>query len=184
MGNILSNQLSFWFFNKKHRVTDLAVVLVDMQPEFTDNLQEDVFDSIISAQLEIVESCTKFDVPVIVLEFKGCSCTVPELSKPLRSVPRLSVIEKKDDDGFTNRLLSRTLCSYGSKRILLTGINASVCVLKTAKSALRLGFSVHTSEDLIADESDLWVNEQIVDWYANNCVLHEGAPQIQKLIGK
>lgn len=157
----------------------LAVLLIDMQDSFLKEVAEEEKRREIPYQLDVLDYCKDNNIPVIVLEYELYGETVPVLKKKVDSLPVKEYITKSYDDGFFElkttkrshtygriiKLLDEKLLdddflktevedklrAYGIDSILLMGINASGCVLRTAESAVKLGFKIITSKDLIAD---------------------------------
>ena len=75
----------------------------------------------------------------------------------------MKVIEKQYNDGFSGTDLKDTLEKMGAKRLLLMGINSDSCVRETADSALKFGFKIVTSKDVIASR-----NTNGIFWYKRN----------------
>ena len=163
-------------------VTGLAVILVDMQPEFTRNIFRGVFARILKTQSRVIKECAELDVPIAVLEFEDCARTIQELRGLLRSVPRKRVFKKDNNDGFTNDALKGFLDLYEIDSVLFMGLYSNACVLSTAKSAVLSGFSVLTSEDLIAQEKSYIISDFVVGWFANNGIIYKKIPPISEIL--
>lgn len=160
----------------RHR--NLAVILIDMQEDFFQNIREKRKRRIVEAQRSVLKRCIRHDIPVCVVEYKDCGATLPELCELLAEVPRKITLSKDHDDAFTNRELSKTLKSWRVGRLVLMGINADACVLATARSAIRRGYEIITSKFLIAGTP--WHSENdSIDWYSKNgCVVRNILPML------
>lgn len=145
-----------------------AVVLIDMQTDFVENLLESVRRSLIPAQVDVLGQCAERDIPVIVLEFYGHGNTIKPVRKALKRVRRKKFITKYTDDGFDGTGLKAVLDSSDVKSLLLIGINAHACVLATAESGILLGYKVRTSEVLIADGNEYEIKPGAREWYVEN----------------
>ncbi len=145
-----------------------AILLIDMQRSFV--LQLDVADrvKIVARQRRVLTQCIKHNTPVVILEFRGYGATLPSLMERVAKVPRTFSILKEDNDGFENTELHELLSKLDVTSILLMGINASYCVLETAKSAIRLSYSITTAGDLIADPREYRFKSKEKGWYATN----------------
>lgn len=166
-----------WPFKKKQprAGTPVVAVLIDMQPDFIEGLNEDEVRVIIEAQLAVIEACKAYDIPLIVLEFWCWGTTLPELWDAVRKVPRHFRITKRKDSGFTSNQFTHTLESLRPRKLLLMGVNASYCVLSTAKGALRRGYEVVTAEDLIADGVAHASRGKEREWYRRNGTFFAGS---------
>lgn len=153
----------------------LAVVLVDMQPYFTAHLLGEVMQKTVREQERIIRACVAEDMPLIVLEYEGCGKTIESLEEEIRKVPRVTVINKGWDDGFRGTNLDAVLTCLGATSLLFMGINGNACVFGTARSAVRLGYKIFTSENLIADgqSASLWSIKESREWYVLNGVFCE-----------
>lgn len=149
-----------------------GVVLIDMQPDFVAGLREYVTARIVHMQQHVLDECARLDIPVVVLEYRKQGATIPELAAALERVQRRRLIEKPDDDGFCRTELNDVLTGFDVRSLVLMGINAHACVLKTAASGLSNGFVVKTSEDVIADEGRSGIFYDAKRWYENHgCLL-------------
>lgn len=103
---------------------------------------------IIRAQAEVIRVCASRDIPVVVLEYKGHGRTLDKLNKEIFCVKRVVRIIKRRDDGFSRTSLHRRLRKLKVGSLLFMGVNASHCVLDTARSAQELGYQVVTASTL------------------------------------
>lgn len=151
-----------------------AVVLIDMQEHFVCDLAPDTKEHIVMHQQTVLADCAKLDVPVVVLEFDGYGSTLGVLEEGIQSIRRSARLKKSSNDGFSRAMLRERLEEFGATSLLLMGINASYCVLDTAKSAKRLGFNVVTSSALIADQKRKAYKNLSQDWYRANSAFYTG----------
>ena len=152
----------------------LAVVIIDMQPEFLKALRFRAVLRLIAEQVRIIRECARQDVPVFVIEFSDEGETDYELARELARVPRVFRFKKTENDAFTNAGFEHALDAEGVTRLLLMGVNASYCVLETAYSARKKGYDVRIGWNLIADATCInfltrWVDKwRSIRWYARN----------------
>jgi nicotinamidase-related amidase len=144
-----------------------VVLLIDMQPRFLRRLSATKEDSLLRSQRNVLEYCEKSDVPLAVLEYKRADETHPRLVEPIARVPRRIKIVKSHDDGFNKTELGRTLDEWDPEYLILMGLNASACVLETARTAADRGFQLATAADLIGDGYVHWGNG-VRRWYLEN----------------
>ena len=128
-----------------------AVILIDMQTDFIDEIEHKKRKEIIQGQIGVLQACSKNDIPVITLEYANHGGTIAILRRYIGRVPRTQTIIKKCDDGFSNQQLKDELDKLDAKTLLLMGINANHCVKRTAESALKLGYRTVTAHNLIAN---------------------------------
>lgn len=115
-----------------------------------------------------------YDIPLFVLEFKNYGKTIPELRTEIKEVPRKSFITKSYNNGFRKTGLDEMPEMRRADSLLLMGINASYCVLDTAKCAVEKRYRVITAEDLIANGTDIDPDVTMNDarkWFMKKCVL-------------
>lgn len=159
-------------FRRKEKIfvagRGFAVVLVDMQREFVDSLEPKERKRIIPAQKKILKSCAKKDIPLVVIEYSSFGETIKELQEHIKKIATVRTIIKAVNDGFARTDLNATLREFGVREIFFMGVNASVCVLETAKSALEEGYKIVSAESVIADSH--WVSDfdKSKRWYLEN----------------
>ena len=95
----------------------------------------------------LVEACKGLDVPVLASEQypQGLGPTVESLAASLGdSIPgKLTFSCARDDD------LKKIVEDSGRKQIIVTGIEAHVCVLQTAIDLINSGYEVHIPHDAV-----------------------------------
>lgn len=153
----------------KRTTNKLALIVVDMQDFFLEKIPTEKRKTLINDQASVINYAAKNKLPVIVLEYKGRGRTIGALRSRLKFVPDLHVIVKENNGGFTKTILDDTLRNLGTKEILLMGVTASGCVQDTAIGALRRGYKIITSRELIASsskrDSNLATSRK---WYSKN----------------
>ena len=145
----------------------LAVILIDMQTDFVCNLRKDAEKKIVPKHLAILDFCIANDIPLVVAEYRGNGDTLKILDEKVKQVPRHIRITKSSNSAFASTGLEKQLRAWGSKTLLLMGINADFCVRETAQSALSHGFKILTSKDLIAGE-EAHSEDDSAWWYQEN----------------
>lgn len=132
----------------------LAVLIIDMQDGLVSKLAPIEYESLLRCQLQLIEVCGQFNIPVIMLEL-DCNRfgkTVSVLKEAaIKYLKILVSLEKDENSAFSVMQLEDILKAMGVNTLILSGINASFCVLATARAAFRLGFNVIVDECLIAD---------------------------------
>lgn len=123
-----------------------ALVVVDVQEAFRKAIPD--FDEVAGSVATLVEAAGAMGIPIVVTEQypKGLGRTLPELRVLLDGAP---AVEKTSFSacgaaGFTERLSS---LAPGS--VILTGIEAHVCVLLTALDLLKQGSAVSIVADAV-----------------------------------
>ncbi|MBI4918586.1 cysteine hydrolase, partial [archaeon] len=131
-----------------------AVILIDMQYDPIDDLFSPAGKVLISSQLEVLDYCAKNDVPVVIVEYfnKGNLTTSPVLLDKCSQVPRSRIVTKYAFDAFREGStpdFNGVLNELDSDDLTLMGVAASMCVRTTASSAVKRGYTIGTSLDLI-----------------------------------
>lgn len=141
-----------------------------MQSKCTTLLSTRTYHKLVKEHLRVVRACAEKNIPIVVLEFGDWGLTVDVLKREIDKVPRKALIIKPHRDGFIATKLDKTLKSFDANSLLLMGVNASYCVLETAKSAVRLRYKIITAEKLIADSLGDYEKEKSKSWYEQNGV--------------
>lgn len=157
-----------------------AVIIVDMQEEFLLNKLPEKREDLVRSQIEVLRFCKAHDIPVIVVEFKDRSITIPEIRTALEGMKNRKYIVKKYNDGFEETGLKEVLEGLGARNIVLMGVNACACVNETAKSALLNGFRVLTSGSLIA--SDAVMENNCPEWYKICSIYLDTVSELKNII--
>ncbi len=132
----------------------------------------------IPAQVSLINSLNA-GVPVFGLTYVNDGAVVPELCYAILAHSRRRFLTKERDSAFDGSNLDIELRNIGVDTLVLAGINATGCVLKTALSALDLRYKVITALDLIADplafDSTVPYDpaDKGRDFYSSECTLFE-----------
>lgn len=136
-------------------IDNFAVILVDMQKRFIENLRHGEANRIIPKQLAVLKYCLSANTPIIVLEFKAFEygATIEILLEEAKKNPNFYLISKYWHSGFEETDLDNYLKLIGAKNFFLMGINADFCVRSTARDAIRIGYKIITSNEVISGQS-------------------------------
>ena len=155
-----------------------------MQMKFIQNDIEKV--EIIPNQISVLKFCVAKQIPVVVFEYLENGITIKEINDVLKKKKDAQVyyLQKKYDDAFYNPTLSKILKSFATKTILIMGINAGFCVYETTKTAIKKGYQVTTSKDLIAGYKSPKEKSPCpcVSWYKKNTIFFDSHEKIIKKI--
>lgn len=154
----------------------LAVLLIDMQDSFLDEVSKEEENREIPCQLSVLDYCKDNNIPVFVLEYWRYGETTRVLREKVDSLPVKTYITKQYDDGFFKTDLETRLKEQGIESLLLMGVNASGCVRRTAESAVELGFKILASKDLMADPEWHVTDEFIINKEGKHGKSDESAP--------
>lgn len=155
-----------------------ALLIIDMQKCFLDEHRPEEVALMISAQITLIRECKKQNVPIVVIEYAEDGNTIPELQIELLGYGNLHFVIKKNNDAFLGTGLRSALIEFGVEEIILAGVNASYCVLETARTAVKCNFRICTSEKLISDSPHNKRNDRSLWWYRENGELVLDLPQV------
>lgn len=129
-----------------------TLVIVDVQERLFAAMDADHREEVVHNLKVLAAAARRLSLPVVVTEQypKGLGHTLPELREALGAVEPLEKITFSccDADGFLPRLRA-----LGTKRVILGGIEAHVCVLTTALDLLGEGFAVHVVADAVTSRT-------------------------------
>ena len=114
---------------RKEDIQNIAGLVIDMQDYYIHDHTRSKKFSIIENQLNMLDYLIAMNYPVAVLEFmgKGKGPTIQILQDKLFTATH-EYFPKEDNDGFTNPDLLKKLNEWGSKHLILMGVNSSFCV--------------------------------------------------------
>ncbi len=125
-----------------------VVVVVDVQERLFNAMDAERRDDMVTTVKILVSSARRLGVPVLVTEQypKGLGRTLPEVRSLLGEAPAFekTAFSCAEADGFMERLRA-----LGTDHVILTGIEAHVCVLLTALDLLTRGLRVSIVADAV-----------------------------------
>ena len=127
-------------------ITQTALVVIDLQEAFRSAMPE--FPQIVSRAAMAVRGFQILNVPVIVTEQypQGLGKTAEEI---LYSLPDdFEPIEKTSFSSCIESFIEK-LGEYGTKQVVLCGLETHICVNQTAHDLLANGFEVHLLTDAV-----------------------------------
>ncbi len=135
------------------RVTreNTVLVVVDVQERLIPAMDPQVYGAVLKSIRLLGEAAGIFNVPVIVTEQypAGLGPTVPELAGFAGGAAIKKVtFSCGGEEGFL-----QALQALGARQILLTGMEAHVCVLQTLLDLLDRGYRVHLVRDAICSRN-------------------------------
>jgi len=142
-----------------------CLVVVDVQERFRNVIFE--FDRMVENVRKLVESFRILGVPIIVTEQnpEKLGRTVPEVSKVLGD---FKPIEKLHFSCFGNKDFVGEVKRLRIEDLVLCGLEAHICVLKTALDGLKRGYNVHVVYDAVSSRKQM-------DWGISMCRMgHKG----------
>jgi nicotinamidase-related amidase len=124
-----------------------ALVIIDIQEKLAAVMEHK--EQVVENCLHLVELAKLLKIPILLTEQypKGLGKTLPEIQEVL---PAYAPVEKTDFDCCREEGFPEKVASLGRKKLILTGMEAHVCVLQTALGLIKKGYAVHVVQDAIA----------------------------------
>lgn len=166
------------------KIKDLAVLIIDMQSPFLDQIRNRS-DFILKHKI-LIGLCKKKKIPVAVIEYYANGETDKEIMLSLDGCVS-TVFIKKYENAFSCEEMILWLEKRKIKNLFITGLYANACVLRTARSAREMGYGIVTSKDLIKNSSIycyLPDDEELeIDtlWYSSNGLLFNSVKELEKV---
>ncbi|MFW6231223.1 MAG: cysteine hydrolase family protein [Nanoarchaeota archaeon] len=144
-----------------------ALLVIDMQQPGVSIVEKDAHDRMIAAQKDMIRYSNHHDIPILFIETKGQgeTPTIDELVKEAEPNNTTAFAVKVENNAFLYWDIEKQLRLWKKDHLILTGINASACVLDSAVGAINKGYAVSTAEQLIEDYQQSSVSNKSVDQY-------------------
>lgn len=160
---------------------NIVVVVMDMQERFLLRVKDEM-EPLIESQLDVLDLCSRVDLPVIVMGYvleNGEHEIIPDplekrLKTKIEKIPRTEYLHRyyamdgETNDAFKYGCLKGTLESFNPTYVCFMGIGASACIKQTAESTSNAGYKILTAEPLIADEKKDIALSKSAEWYKKN----------------
>ena len=124
-----------------------VLVVIDVQSRLTPAMPHKVYERMRDTTALLVEAARLLEVPVLTTEQypQGIGHTVPELAAACAG----GVIEKTSFGCCGEPAFLAALDKLGRRRVIVTGMEAHVCVYQTVLGLLGAGYAVHLVRDAI-----------------------------------
>ncbi len=131
----------------KINATDAVFLLIDFQSNLAVAMKKDVYSNCENNVDLIIKSCETMKVPVIVTEqySKGLGNTVDPIKSSLKEQYR--PIDKLSFSCWGDQTFRDSFIKLNKKYVLVSGIEAHVCVLQSVIDLLEQGYYVHIVSD-------------------------------------
>ena len=127
--------------------TNTVLLLIDIQGNLAHAMpdKEDLFRNVQT----LLQGGQMLDIPVLWVEQnpRGLGPTIPEIAA---SLPGLQAISKMSFSSCRNEHFMQALTALDRKQILITGIEAHICVYQTAVELMAAGYEVQLVTDAVA----------------------------------
>ena len=129
---------------------DSLVLIIDIQDKLTKMLKEDICSQIIEKSQKIVQAAKILGIDTILTEQypKGLGQTIEGIREILGE--NYKPVEKTSFSVTNEEGFSQMLKGYGTKQIVICGIESHICVLQSAVHRLREGYEVYVVRDMFA----------------------------------
>ena len=133
---------------------DSKLLIVDVQEKFMPTIP--VADQLIRNCRKLLEGAKIVGVPAFATEQypKGLGPTVGPIREALaKMAPPPQPVEKVEFDACSVPAFATQLEAAGKRSVVLTGMEAHICVYQTARELVRRGFRVHIPLDAVASRT-------------------------------
>lgn len=131
--------------------TDAIVVLIDMQERLACAMARR--DAVVGASALLARVALALDVPLLVTRQypRGLGETAPEI---VEAAGDHESVDKVAFDCLRESAFRQRLEASGRRQVVLTGMEAHICVTQTALSLVAEGYEVHVAADAVCSRRD------------------------------
>lgn len=146
-------------------VPNTGIMIIDMQNYYLEPFQNPfVLEEMLGFQKEVLDVGASLDLPLYIVKMIWTSDDlIPDLRDLTDKFSWQKEFYKEKLSAFSNRTLMPNIASKGIEHLVLMGVSASRCVLKTAEDAKKFGLNITTSPYLIQDSDGM-----MPFWYQQN----------------
>ncbi len=129
---------------------EVALIILDIQERLAAAMKHQ--QQVINNCLHLIEAAKLLEFPIFLTEQypKGLGRTVPEIRE---SLPSYSPFEKLSFNCCQEAGFLEKVASLGKKKVLLTGMEAHICVLQTSLGLMQAGYTVQVIQDGVCSRS-------------------------------
>jgi len=127
-----------------------VLVIIDIQGNLYQSMDDKLF--LLENNRKMIQGIPLFGIPIIVTEQipEKLGPTIPEISDLLAGVKPIS---KECFSCWKNQNFMKEVMAQNRKEILVTGIEAHVCVYQTVMDLLKVGYKVHVAADAVSSRT-------------------------------
>lgn len=128
-----------------------ALLVIDFQDKLLGKITN--HESIVPKTIKLIQFCRELGIPILWTEQypKGLGPTTEAIASAL---PDVTPIEKTEFGCMANLGFARALAASGRTQLLVTGIEAHICVMQTVLTAIENKFDVFVAEDTVGSTQD------------------------------
>ena len=130
---------------------DSFLLVIDVQERLIPAIAGPDADDVVKNTQLLIQAAALFGVPIVASEQypRGLGATVPSIASLLPSPP----LDKLEFSAWRNAELRSSMEGLGRRSVVVTGVEAHVCVLQTALDLLAAGFTVHVAADAVGSRA-------------------------------
>lgn len=156
-----------------------ALIVVDPQKEFAQAFDSYDIKIMSEANNSLISYCEKNKIPVyLAVSPDFGNEIIPSMKNSLANAVKIPK-PKCIDSAFSNKKLLESLIKDGSDNLIITGIDAPYCVKRTAQDALKNGFNIYSSDDLIATRPNTeFDSDEFGGWVDRNGKMYDSVDNL------
>jgi len=124
------------------------LIVVDIQGNLARVMDEQAF--LIENNLKLIRGMHVLGIPILITEQNPLGATIPEIADLL---PGVHAIAKDSFSCCAEEKFISAVKAINRKQILITGIEAHVCVYQTAMDLLAMGYEVQVAADAVSSRT-------------------------------
>jgi nicotinamidase-related amidase len=124
------------------------LIVVDIQGNLARVMDDKAF--LIENNQKLIRGMHVLGIPVLVTEQNPLGATIPEIADLL---PGIRAITKDSFSCCADEKFMSALRVLNRRQILMTGIEAHVCVYQTAMDLIAMGYEVHVAADAVSSRT-------------------------------
>lgn len=158
------------------------LVIIDTQTKLITAMPQDALHASVKNTSILAQAASMLAVPTIISEQypKGLGITIPEL---LALLPAIKPVEKLSFSCLAEPTFSRQLTRDHSQ-IVLTGMEAHICVLQTALDLIAAGKQVFVAEDAIISRNSANKANALARMREAGCIISNTESIVFEWLGK
>jgi len=125
-----------------------VLIVVDIQGNLARVMDDQAF--LIENNRKLIRGMHVFGIPILVTEQNPLGATIPEIADLL---PGVRAITKDAFSCCADEKFMSAVRTLNRRQILMTGIEAHVCVYQTAMDLLARGYEVHVAADAVSSRT-------------------------------
>jgi nicotinamidase-related amidase len=131
------------------------LLVVDVQERLASAMPEAGMEKLVANTTILLEAARLLGIAVAASEQypKGLGPTVPALAMKLREIG-LEPVDKVSFDACSEPRIGRLVAARAPRSVVVTGMEAHICVFQTARELVRLGYETFVVADAVCSRRD------------------------------